>query len=83
MMFDLERDKGERVLRESIVLIEQRAPFARREFERGIRAGGDVTVLLAEDEFDPRDRARAISSRNGRTSGSVEASSARQSSQCS
>ena len=34
MALDLERDQRERVFRERIVLVEQRAPFARRQFER-------------------------------------------------
>ena len=49
MPLDLERDQRQRVFREGIVLIQQRAPFARRESERGVRAGGDVAVLCPED----------------------------------
>src|SRR5687767_2636682 len=54
MFFDFERDHGERMVGKNIVLIQERTPFARRESERGVRAGGDVAVLLAEDKFDSR-----------------------------
>jgi hypothetical protein len=54
MIFDFEGGEAQRVLGQEIVLVQECAPFTGRQTERGVRARGDVTVLLAEDEFDPR-----------------------------
>src|SRR2546423_330535 len=47
-------NKRKRVFRKGIILVEQRAPFARCHFERGVRAGGDVPVPPAKGQFYPR-----------------------------
>ena len=81
MPIEFERELGERVFRQEIILVEQRAPGAGRELQRGIGAGRDVAVLLAESQLDPRlVRGRAAPA-VCRTSGLSDASSARHSSQ--
>ena len=56
MLRDLQRDKSERVFRERVVLIEKRAPFARRQLQGRVRARGDVPVALPKSQFDSRVR---------------------------
>src|SRR5215211_1535712 len=51
---ELERDAGERMRTNLVVVIEQRDELAVRKRERGIGRGGDVAIGLADDDFDPR-----------------------------
>ncbi len=44
---------GERVFRQFIILIQERAPFAAGERQGGIGAGRDMTILVAKEDFDP------------------------------
>ena len=54
MAADLKRNQRQRVFREGVVLVEQHAPFARRQLERRVRASRDVAVALAKRQFYPR-----------------------------
>src|SRR2546421_5515455 len=58
IMLDRQHDEGERMLRESVILVEERTPISGCQFQGGIRTSGDVTIMFTEPQLYPRVRSR-------------------------